>query len=128
MTMSFAMLIAGGPGHEILHPDPGYPIYKSMIDFSGATAVGYPLRGREGFSLRADEVLARITPRTRLLILNSPANPTGASSRRSSSIAWWQGSCATPRCSSSLTRSTGGSCSAGGATGACSPLSPCAIA
>src|SRR3954468_12647550 len=43
VTMSFAMLMVGRPGAEILYPDPGFPIYKSMIDFSGATAVGYPL-------------------------------------------------------------------------------------
>ena len=77
VTMSFAMLIFGRPGAEILYPDPGFPIYRSMIEFSGATAVGYALPARNGFSLCADEVLARITPRTRLLILNSPANPTG---------------------------------------------------
>lgn len=76
VTMSFAMLIVGGPGLEILHPDPGFPIYRSMIEMSGATPVGYPLHDRTG-SFSADEVLARITPRTRLLIVNSPANPTG---------------------------------------------------
>ncbi|MEP7124148.1 MAG: pyridoxal phosphate-dependent aminotransferase [Byssovorax sp.] len=77
VTLSFAMLILGRPGVEILYPDPGFPIYRSMIDFSGATPVGYPLHERDGFSFSADEVLARITPRTRLLVLNSPANPTG---------------------------------------------------
>lgn len=77
VTMSFTMLIFGGAGAEILVPDPGFPIYRSMIDFSGATAVGYPLHERDGSSFSADEVLSRITPRTRLLIVNSPANPTG---------------------------------------------------
>lgn len=77
VTMSFAMLIFGRPGVEILYPNPGFPIYKSMIDFSGATSVGYALGGRDGASFRADEVLSRITPRTRLVIVNSPANPTG---------------------------------------------------
>lgn len=75
VTMAFAMLILGTPGAEILHPDPGFPIYRSMIAFSGATAVGYPVPADAAF--RADDVLARITPRTRLVILNSPANPTG---------------------------------------------------
>src|SRR3954470_8666399 len=67
VTMAFAMMICGGPGAEILYPDPGFPIYRSMIYFSGATGVGYPLHARDGFSLSADAVLARITPRTRLL-------------------------------------------------------------
>jgi aspartate/methionine/tyrosine aminotransferase len=69
------MMMLGSPGAEILYPDPGFPIYRSMIDFSGATGVGYPLH--DGISLSADEILARITPRTRLVIVNSPANPTG---------------------------------------------------
>lgn len=77
VTMSFAMLMFGGAGAEVLHPDPGFPIYKSMIEFSGATAVGYPLPEPGGSALSADAVLARITPRTRLLIVNSPGNPTG---------------------------------------------------
>lgn len=73
VTMSFAMMILGQPGAEILYPDPGFPIYRSMIDFSGARAVPYPARA--GFC--AESVLARITPATRLLIVNSPSNPTG---------------------------------------------------
>lgn len=73
VTMSFAMMILGQPGAEILTPDPGFPIYRSMIEFSGARAVPYPVR--DGFS--AADVLRRITANTRLLILNSPSNPTG---------------------------------------------------
>lgn len=73
VTMSFAMMILGQPGGEILYPDPGFPIYRSMIGFSGARPVPYPVA--RGFS--ADDVLSRITPATRLLILNSPSNPTG---------------------------------------------------
>jgi len=76
VTMAFAMLIFGSPGAEILHPDPGFPIYRSMIEFSGATAIGYPLAGPD-LDFSADEVLARITPRTRLIIVNSPGNPGG---------------------------------------------------
>src|SRR5262245_22274817 len=64
VTMSFAMLMFGRRGAEILYPDPGFPIYRSMIDFSGAMPVGYPLHERDGYSFSADEVLARITPRT----------------------------------------------------------------
>lgn len=77
VTLAFAMMIFGSPGAEILHPDPGFPIYKSMIDYSGARAVGYPLRGAGGLAWTADAVLSRVTPRTRLILLNSPANPTG---------------------------------------------------
>ena len=77
VTMFFAMMMFGQPGVEIIHPNPGFPIYESAIRFSGATPVAMPLHESKGFSFSADEVLALITPRTRLLILNSPANPTG---------------------------------------------------
>ncbi|HYM31644.1 MAG TPA: pyridoxal phosphate-dependent aminotransferase [Candidatus Cybelea sp.] len=77
VTMAFAMLMFGEPGAEILYPDPGFPIYASVIRFSGATAVPYPLHESSGFSFSAEEVLGKITPRTRLMIVNSPANPTG---------------------------------------------------
>jgi aspartate/methionine/tyrosine aminotransferase len=77
VTMFFAILMFGEPGAEILYPNPGFPIYESVIRFSGATPVPMPLHESAGFSFRADEVLAKITPRTRLMIINSPANPTG---------------------------------------------------
>jgi len=77
VTMFFAILIFGEPGAEILYPNPGFPIYESVINFTGAKAVPIPLYEENGFSFDAGEVLARITPRSRLLILNSPANPTG---------------------------------------------------
>ena len=77
VTMFFAMLMFGEPGAEILYPNPGFPIYESAIRFSGATPVPIPLHESAGFSFSADEVLAKITPRTRLLIINSPANPAG---------------------------------------------------
>jgi aspartate/methionine/tyrosine aminotransferase len=67
----------GEPGAEIMYPNPGFPIYESAIRFSGATPVPIPLYEETGFSFSADEVLAKITPRTRLIIVNSPANPTG---------------------------------------------------
>ena len=76
-TMFFAMLMFGEPGAEIMYPDPGFPIYQSAIAFSGATPVPIPLYETRGFSFAADEVLAKITPRTRLIVVNSPANPTG---------------------------------------------------
>ncbi|MGH7098716.1 MAG: pyridoxal phosphate-dependent aminotransferase [Stellaceae bacterium] len=75
VTMFFAIMLFGEPGAEILYPNPGFPIYESVIRFSGATPV--PLHESAGFSFSAEEVLAKITPRTRLLIVNSPANPTG---------------------------------------------------
>ena len=76
-TMFFAALLFGEEGVEILYPDPGFPIYQSAIEFSGATAVPIPLYEATGFSFSAEEVLSKITPRTRLIMLNSPANPTG---------------------------------------------------
>ena len=76
-TMFAAILMFGEPGAEIMYPDPGFPIYRSMIEFTGATPVPVPIREENGFAFSADETLALITPKTRLLILNSPANPTG---------------------------------------------------
>ena len=75
--MFFAILMFGEPGVEILYPNPSFPIYESVIRFSGATPVPIPLHESAGFSFSAEEVLDKITPRTRLLIINSPANPTG---------------------------------------------------
>jgi aspartate/methionine/tyrosine aminotransferase len=77
VTMYFAITMFGEPGTEIMYPDPGFPIYRSVIEFSGAKAVPIPLYEESGFSFSAEEVLAKITPRTRLIIVNSPANPTG---------------------------------------------------
>lgn len=77
VTMFAAILIFGEPDAEILYPDPGFPIYRSMIEFTGATPVPVPIREENGFAFSAEETLALITPKTRLLILNSPANPTG---------------------------------------------------
>ena len=77
VTMFFAIMMFGEPGAEIIYPNPGFPIYESVIRFSGATPVPMPLHESAGFSFSADEVLAKITPRTRLIIINSPANPTG---------------------------------------------------
>lgn len=76
-TMFFACLMFGQPGTEILYPNPGFPIYESSVKFSGATPVPYRLAEETGFAFSADEMLAQITERTRLIILNTPANPTG---------------------------------------------------
>jgi aspartate/methionine/tyrosine aminotransferase len=77
VTMYMAILMFGEPGADILYPDPGFPIYRSMIEYTGATPVPVPIREVNDFAFSAEETLALITPRTRLLILNSPANPTG---------------------------------------------------
>ncbi len=76
-TMFAAIMMFGAPGVDILYPDPGFPIYRSMIEFTGARPVPVPIREENGFAFSADETLALITPATRLLIVNSPANPTG---------------------------------------------------
>ena len=77
VTMNFAIMMFGEPGVEILYPNPGFPIYESMINFSGATAVPFALLEDQGFAFDTDALLARVSERTRLIILNSPANPTG---------------------------------------------------
>jgi len=76
-TMFFAVLMFGEPGAEIMYPNPGFPIYESVIRYSGATPVPIALSEESGFAFDAEAVLAQITPNTRLIILNSPANPTG---------------------------------------------------
>ena len=76
-TMYAAIVMFGEPGVDILYPDPGFPIYRSMIEFTGANPIPVPIREANGFAFSAEETLGLITPNTRLLILNSPANPTG---------------------------------------------------
>ena len=77
VTMFLAMMIYGEPGCEILYPNPGFPIYESTIRFSGAKPIPIPLREQNEFAFSAEEVLSKINEKTRLIILNSPANPTG---------------------------------------------------
>jgi aspartate aminotransferase len=77
VTMYMAILMFGEPGAEILYPDPGFPIYRSMIEYTGATPVPIPIREENGFAFSADETLGLINRATRLIIVNSPANPTG---------------------------------------------------
>lgn len=83
MTMFFALLLLGEPGAEIIYPNPGFPIYESVIKFSGATPVPLHLRERDGFAFDPDALLDLVTDKTRLIILNSPANPTGGVTPRS---------------------------------------------
>jgi aspartate aminotransferase len=77
VTMFMAILMFGEPGAEILYPDPGFPIYRSMIEYTGATPIPVPIREENGFAFSAEELLSLITSKTRLVIVNSPANPTG---------------------------------------------------
>jgi aspartate/methionine/tyrosine aminotransferase len=76
-TMFFAVLMFGEPGAEIMYPNPGFPIYESVIRYSGAKPVPIALEEANGFAFSAEAVLAQITQATRLIIINSPANPTG---------------------------------------------------
>lgn len=77
VTFYFACQIFGGPGAEILYPDPGFPPYRDAVRSSGAKPVAYPIREEKDFGFDAEEVLSLITPAARLIIINSPANPTG---------------------------------------------------
>ena len=76
-TMYFAIMLFGEPGSEIIYPEPGFPIYESMINYSGAKAVPMYLSDKNNFSFNCKEVLSLINDKTRLLILNNPQNPTG---------------------------------------------------
>ncbi|MEM8750384.1 MAG: pyridoxal phosphate-dependent aminotransferase [Pseudomonadota bacterium] len=83
VTMFAAILMMGEPGREIMYPDPGFPIYRSMIEFTGATPVPIPVREENGFAFSGEEALSLVNSKTSLIILNSPANPTGGVTPRS---------------------------------------------
>ena len=76
--MFFSLLALVEAGDEVIYPNPGFPIYESMIKFCGACAVPIPLREELDFRLDVEELLGALTPKTRLVILNSPSNPTGS--------------------------------------------------
>ena len=76
-TMHYAFSFFGEPGAEIIYPDPSFPIYQSMINYTGAKAVPFDLTENKDFSINPDKVLSLINEKTRLLILNNPHNPTG---------------------------------------------------
>ena len=76
-TMFFSILMFGQPGVDIMYPDPGFPIYRSMIQYTGARPIPIGLLEKNEFAFTADQVLAQITPKTSLIILNSPNNPCG---------------------------------------------------
>ena len=76
-VMYYAILALVDPGDEVIVPDPGYPIYESVTRFVGGTAVPIPIRQSNDFRLDTDELASLVTPRTRMIVINSPANPTG---------------------------------------------------
>jgi len=76
-VMYYAIMALVDPGDEVIVPDPGYPIYASVTRFVGGTAVPLPIRQENDFRIDIDEMASLVTPRTRMLVLNSPANPTG---------------------------------------------------
>ena len=78
IAIFYAIFCLANPGQEVLVPDPGFPTYLSAIRSCGAVPVAYPLHDSNGFRMRAEDIEARITDKTRLLIINSPQNPTGA--------------------------------------------------
>src|SRR5579864_8033140 len=73
----YAMLALIDQGDEVIYPNPGFPIYESMINYAGGAAVPIPLREERDFAMDVEEMADLITDRTRLIILNSPQNPTG---------------------------------------------------
>lgn len=75
--MFFSILALVNPGDEVLYPNPGFPIYESMINFVGAKAVPIPLKEENEFGLDPEYVKKQITKKTKMIILNSPENPTG---------------------------------------------------
>ena len=77
-TMYYAISLFGEPGAEIIYPDPGFPIYESMINYTGSKAVAIDMLENNDFSINPEKILSLITDKTRLLILNNPNNPTGA--------------------------------------------------
>ena len=74
----FTVLACVNPGDEVVYPDPGFPIYRSAIEFAGGVPVALPLRESRGFTVDIDQLAGLVGKRTRLVILNSPNNPTGA--------------------------------------------------
>jgi len=81
--MFFTLMALVDPGDEVIYPDPGFPIYRSMIDYVGGRAVPLPLREARDFRFDVDELKELVTERTRLIILNSPSNPVGSVLERS---------------------------------------------
>jgi aspartate/methionine/tyrosine aminotransferase len=81
-VMFFAILALVNEGDEVIYPDPGFPIYESMANYVGGVAVPCPIRQENSFRLDPEELASLVTERTKLVIINSPANPTGGVSTR----------------------------------------------
>jgi len=81
-TMHYAISFFGELGAEIIYPDPGFPIYESMINFTGAKPISYNMIENKDFSINPDKILSLINEKTRLLILNNPHNPTGSFTKK----------------------------------------------
>ncbi len=75
--MYYAIMAIVNPGDEVIYPNPGFPIYESAIELAGGTPIPLPLTEATGFSFSIEDLRSRITPKTKMLILNSPQNPTG---------------------------------------------------
>lgn len=78
IAIFYAIFCLVNPGYEVLVPNPGFPTYLASIKMCGAKAIPYPLYYKNGFQILAEDIRNLITPKTRLLIINSPQNPTGA--------------------------------------------------
>jgi aspartate/methionine/tyrosine aminotransferase len=76
-ALSLALMALVEPGDEVIVPDPGFPIYPSMTRYLGGTPIALPLRAEAGFRPDVDELRSLVGPRTRLLVINSPSNPSG---------------------------------------------------
>ena len=77
-TIFYSSLILGGEGNEIIYPDPGFPIYRSMIKFSGAKGIPLELSEEDNFEININKLEKLITKNTSLIIINNPNNPTGS--------------------------------------------------
>jgi aspartate/methionine/tyrosine aminotransferase len=86
-VMFFTMLMLAQPGDEVIYPNPGFPIYESVIKFSGAKPVPLPLLQKNNFSVDKEQLKRDINSKTKLIILNNPSNPTGGMIRRDDIIA-----------------------------------------
>jgi aspartate/methionine/tyrosine aminotransferase len=105
----FGVLATCNPGDEVIYPNPGFPIYESVISWAGATPVPLPITEDRDFAFDIDDLAERLTPKTKLVILNSPANPTGGIVPRELNVqmakllaehdCWILTTRSTPRCS-----------------------------
>jgi aspartate aminotransferase len=75
--MYYAIMAIINPGDEVIYPNPGFPIYESAIELAGGTPIALPLLESKGFSFDIEDLRSRITPKTRMIVINSPQNPTG---------------------------------------------------